>query len=77
MFWCSSQLNALLCICVFLIDFYQKLCASVCLYLLSPDLVVGAMSYIRVFDCDICGWVVVFLFGRIGVYMCKCVCVCV
>lgn len=57
------------------IDFYQKLCVSICLYLLSPNLVVGAMSYISMFDCDICGWVVVFLFGRIGVHMCVSVCI--
>lgn len=62
-----------LCVSGFLIDFYQKLCGSRCLYLLSPDLVVGAMSYISVLDCDICGWVVVSLLVRVGVYMCMCV----
>lgn len=74
MFWCHSLPNAVLCVNVFLIDFYQELCTSICLYLLSPDLVVGAMSYISVFDCDICGWVVVFLFEEL---LCVCVCVCV
>ena len=62
MLWGYSQPNAVLCVSEFLIDFYQKLCASICLCLLNPDLVVGAMSYISEFDCDICGWVVVFLF---------------
>lgn len=33
----------------------------------------GAMSYISVLDCDICGWVVVSLLVRVGVYMCMCV----
>lgn len=28
------------------------------------------MSYISVFDCDICGWIVVSLLGRVGVYIC-------
>lgn len=59
----------------FVIDFYQKLRASICLYSLSPNLVVGAMSYISVFGCDICGWVVVFLFRGNGVHMCMCLCV--
>lgn len=72
MFWSYSQPDALLFFSTFLIDFYQKLCASICLYLLCPDLVVGAMSYISVFDCDICGWVVVFLLGRVDVRVCVC-----
>lgn len=41
--------------------------------MLSPDLVVGAMSYISVFGCDICGGIVVSLLGRVGVYICMCV----
>lgn len=70
----SQSVNSLLCISVFLTDFEQRPSASICLYLLSPELVVGAMSYVCVFDCDIlwvgCG----FYAWKTLVCMCACAC---